>query len=46
MKRNKIKQYYYKDTLKRWKDGKGKPTEHYTKWVEDKLMWHIENKIY
>ena len=44
MKRNELKQAYYKDTFKRWKDEKGKPTEHYTRWVEDKLMECIELK--
>lgn len=40
MKRNKLKQMYYKDenTFGYWKDENGKPTEEYTKWVENKLM--------
>ena len=46
MKRNKLKQAYYKETLNHWKKEDGTPTVEYTKWVEDKLMNHIENKLY
>jgi len=40
MKRNKLKQMYYKDenTFGRWKDLNGNPTKEYTKWLENKLM--------
>ena len=48
MKRNKLKQMYYKDisTSGYWKDSLGKPTEEYTRFIEDKLMAELEkNKI-
>lgn len=42
MKRNELKQAYYKDTLERWKDENGKPTEDYTRWIENQLMKQLE----
>lgn len=46
MKRNELKQSYYKETFENWKDKNGKPTENYTKWVEDKLMMYMQTRLY
>jgi hypothetical protein len=42
MKRNSLKQMYYKETFEHWKDRVGNPTLEYTRWVEDKLMDKLE----
>ena len=37
MKRNEIKQEYYKETGEYWKGKNGMPTIEYVNWIEDKI---------
>ena len=47
MKRNKLKQEYYKETYKHWKtlENETVPTIDYVKWLEDKVMALLDEQI-